>query len=418
MTYVEFFDRISSENICACLTYAPDRVIYIGDNSKMMKKHIANYGRMFSERGQNIEFLFKTVSKSNLDNAVAVLSEIVESYDDCVFDITGGEEILNLALGIVYSRYPEKNIQIHKFNLRNNAVYDCDKDGKTIYKDTPTLSIDEHIRIYGGEVVYGSVDEDNTYKWDLNVDFLKDIESMWSICKNDVRYWNMQMGIFEAVDAVGKKSDDGLTASASRDSLERYLLQHKAKYKTATGIISQLIKKGLLTRFADDETTVTVSYKNKQVKKCLTKAGQALEMKIYLTVKGLLEKDGVPVYDDALNGVVIDWDGEFHDEESENIYDTENEIDIMLMHDVVPVFISCKNGVVTSDELYKLNTVAERFGGKYSRKVLVATSISDFGEQGMYLRQRAEDMDIRLVEGVQNADDAELAKKLKNLWSN
>jgi hypothetical protein len=107
---------------------------------------------------------------------------------------------------------------------------------------------------------------------------------------------------------------------------------------------------------------IIVSYKNEQVKKCLTKAGQALEMKIYTTAKALLDKDGVPFYDDTLNGVVIDWDGEFHDESVEDIYDTENEIDVMLMHDVVPVFISCKNGTVTSDELYKLNTVADHYG--------------------------------------------------------
>ena len=120
MTYVEFFDRVASENICACLTYAPDRVIYIGHKSKLMKKHISNYQKVFSDRGYNIEFLFKTVSKGNLDNSVKILSEIVETYDDCVFDVTGGEEILTLALGIVYSKYPDRNIQIHKFNLDNN----------------------------------------------------------------------------------------------------------------------------------------------------------------------------------------------------------------------------------------------------------------------------------------------------------
>lgn len=117
-----------------------------------MKKHIANYQRVFSDRGQNIESLFETVSKSNLDAAVEVLSEIVETYDDCVFDITGGEEILTLALGIVYSKYSDKKIQIHRFNLRNNTVYDCDKDGTTIYKETPTLSIEENIRIYKSAV--------------------------------------------------------------------------------------------------------------------------------------------------------------------------------------------------------------------------------------------------------------------------
>ena len=29
MTYIEFFDTIASENVSACLTYAPERVIYL-----------------------------------------------------------------------------------------------------------------------------------------------------------------------------------------------------------------------------------------------------------------------------------------------------------------------------------------------------------------------------------------------------
>lgn len=418
MTYVEFFDKVALENICACLTYIPDRVIYIGDNSKLMKKHITNYENFFAARGHDIAFSYKTVSKSNVDNAVAVLSEIVETYDDCVFDITGGEEILNLALGIVCAKYSDRNIQIHRFNLRNNTVVDCDKDGTTIYKDPPVLSIEENIRIYGGEVAYGSIDDGNTYKWDMNPDFLRDIDLMWSVCKGNVRYWNMQINILEAAEAVAGPDSDGLTTVVSRGALEQYLVRHKAKYKTAKGIISALLKYGLLTCFWDDEITVTISYKNEQVKKCLTKAGQALEMKIYSVARGAVDKNGVPVYNDALNGVLIDWDGEFHDEAVEDIYDTENEIDVMLMHNTIPVFISCKNGIVTSDELYKLNTVAERFGGEYSKKVLVATSISDFGEQGKYLRQRAADMNIKLVEKIQDMDDSELEKRLRNLWNN
>lgn len=417
MTYIEFFDKIASENICAALTWAPDRVIYIGDDKKAMDKHIKNYKKVFAARGKDIDFISKTASKSKLEHVVKVLSEIVETYDDCVFDITGGEEIMLLAMGMVYTKYPDRNIQIHKFNLRNNQIYSCDKDGITLFEGVPTpkLSIEENIQIYGGEVAYGTIDEDNTYKWDMNPDFLKDIDRMWDVCRKDVRYWNMMIGILNAAEEVGGQGNTKLTTVVSRAALEDYLIRHKSKYKPAQGIISSLLKHRLLTAFSDDGTTVTVSYKNPQVKKCLTKAGQALEMKIFAAVSGLRKGDE-PMYSDALNGVVIDWDGEFHDESVEDTYDTENEIDIILMHDIVPIFISCKNGVVDSDELYKLDTVAERFGGKYAKKYLVATSVSDLGEAGKYLRQRAKDMGIMLIEGVQYIDDAELEKELRNLW--
>lgn len=417
MTYIEFFDKTASENIVGCLMLVPERVILIGNKTKLMQKHIPAYERVFSDRGHHVEFIQKSVPKNNLNDAVRILSEIVEEYDDCIFDITGGDELLNVALGIVFDKYPEKNIQIHRFNLNNNAVYDCDMDGNSIEKRVPVLSIEENIRIYGGDIVYGEIDDDNTYLWDLNTGFVKDIDRIWNICKDDVRYWNTQIGILETAEKVGKLSEDGLTVTAKISAIETELAKNKAKYKTSGKIINALIKNRLLTRFDDsDGETLTVSFKNAQVKKCLTKAGQALEMKVYLALKNITDGEGNLVYDDSLNGVVIDWDGEFHDEETENIYDTENEIDVLLMHDMVPVFVSCKNGKVTSDELYKLNTVAERFGGTYSRKVLVATSIDDMGEAGLYLRQRAKDMGIKLVEKIQFMDEPVFEKIMRNLW--
>ncbi len=417
MTYIEFFDEIAAENVSACLTYVPDRVVYIGDRAKLMKKHIEKYKRVFDDRGYNIEFIPKTVTKNNLDSAVSILTEIVESYDDCVFDITGGDEISLLAFGMVYAAHPDKNIQMHKFNLRNNAIYDCDKDGKTIFRDTPVMSVEENIRIYGGDIAYGDIFEDKTYEWDLSRDFIKDVNTMWSFCKVNVRFWNTVIGVFEAAETVGKVTGkDTLTTSVCINTLKNYLAHHKAHYKIPNGIVKYLLKHGLLTSFDANEETLTLSYKNNQVKRCLTKAGQVLEMKIYITSKMLKNSDGSLIYNDALNGAVIDWDGEFHDESSEDVYDTENEIDILLMHNVVPVFISCKNGVVTADELYKLNTVAERFGKHYAKKILVATSIDSMGESGKYLRQRAEDMGITIIDNVHKISDSELERKLGNLW--
>ena len=409
MTYVEFFDKPPSENICACLTDIPDRVIYLGDDSKQMKRHIARYDRVFSDRGYNIEFSYRSLSKSNLDYAVSVISEIVETCDDCVFDITGGEEILLLALGIVCERYKDKSIQIHRINLRNGTVHDCDKDRNTVYKTPMALSVEENVRLFGGDVVYGGVNEDNTYKWELTPDFLKDVELIWSICRQDVRGWNAQTGVFMAIESVGRTSADGLTTVADRDAVESWLRRRSGEIKSIKDILNPLFSSGLLTRYDDNGSSLTISYKNSQVRRCLVKAGQALEMKIYTVAKTLTDDDGSPVYNDALNGVVIDWDGE------NSGLDTENEIDVFLMRGVVPVFISCKNGYLSAEELYKLNTVAERFGGKYAKRVLVANAIDNMGESGKHLKQRAADMGITVIRNVHELDDTELAEKLKKL---
>ena len=96
------------------------------------------------------------------------------------------------------------------------------------------------------------------------------------------------------------------------------------------------------------------------------------------------------------------------------------------MHGMIPVFVSCKSGSIKNigkDELYKLDTVATRFGGKYAKKVLIATSLNNSPDAN-YLRQRAKDMQIRLVEGTPDKEtafvdmtDEQLQKLVRTFWN-
>ena len=95
--------------------------------------------------------------------------------------------------------------------------------------------------------------------------------------------------------------------------------------------------------------------------------------------------------------------------------DTQNEIDVILMKGLIPVFVSCKNGAVEDDELYKLNTVAERFGGTYAAKVLLATTLGRGGRSKRYLLERAQDMGIKVIEGVHEMTREEFARQLRAL---
>ena len=189
----------------------------------------------------------------------------------------------------------------------------------------------------------------------------------------------------------------------------------KGVYRLYNNITSRLLQSGLLTAFSADERTLTVTFKNHQVKRCLVKAGQVLEMKIFVTAKELKDETGKPVYNDVLNGVSIDWDSEFHNEETDGIYDTENEIDVMLMHNMVPVFVSCKNGTVKAEELYKLATVANRFGGKHAKKVIIVNRLDENNDTDQYIIQRAKDMNIRIISRIQEQNDQWLQNKLRNL---
>ncbi len=414
MTYIEFYDFLSIENMCSCFTCAPERVILVGDKAKALAAHARCYREVLAARGLSVEFITKTVNKNDMNALIASLSELVEKYGDCVFDLTGGDSAFIFAAGVISERYKEKGVQMHRFNIGTGTIRDCDMDGHTIKQKTaPRLSVRENIRIYGGDVVYDDKNGKGTHKWNWTPDFHKDIDLMWSICKKDVKRWNTQIGVFNAAcRCCGKAEDGSLSVRASVASIKKSLKNSDAKYIHAGNIFRELQKGGLITDCHHDAGTLSLTFKNGQIKKCLIKAGQVLEMKICSAALLARNKDGTRIYGDAVNGVFIDWDGDIHKGSKE--HDTENEIDVMMMHGMIPVFVSCKNGHIDGEELYKLNTVAGRFGGKYSRKVLVATALE--GGFAKSLRSRADDMHITVIEDAQSMSEEELMKTVGNLW--
>ncbi len=416
MTYIEFFDKTAAENICTSLINPPDKVIFIGDSKKLMEKHAERYRELFIERGFVVDFEWKSVNKNNLQTIVRILCEIIEENDDCVFDLTGGDDLYLVAIGIVAERYKDKQLQMHRFNIRNGTVIDCDQDGKTITENgSLQMSIEENIRAYGGDIVYDNVKKKGTHRWDITPEFCRDIRRMWKICRKDVHLWNIQIGVLEIAKRLGQTSEEQLKITVPSEHLLNALSGKGTDYVLVKDILARLYKADLITEYSYDEELFTVGFKNLQVKRCLTKAGQALEMIIYISAIEAADNEGIPTYNDVLNGVCIDWDGEIHTESK--AYDTENEIDVMMMHGIVPVFVSCKNGSVDVNELYKLNSVAHRFGSKYAKKILVATALASATDFDEYFRQRASDMNIALVEGVQNMSEAELTKCVRGFWS-
>ena len=415
MTYIEFFDKDAVENICSCLVQPPERVILIGDSGKQLKAHAQRYRRVFSDRGQSIDFSYRSVNRNRLCDILEVLTDIVATEPDCVFDLTGGDELYLVAMGMVFARYPEKNIRLHRFNIRSNVICDCDEDGATVFDgQVPALTVEENIRIYGGDIVYDTMRRGGTRRWDMNTEFLQDLRTMWEICRQDVKEWNAQIGIFAAMEPFCCDDGRSLNVTAPLSQLLIRLNPTRLRLLRKSRVTEQLLQAGLLTEFAVSDDLAVVGYKNEQVKQCLTKAGQALEMTVLRAAMEAREADGTPSYTDAMTGVCIDWDGEIP---SQGGPDTENEIDVLLMHGMVPVFISCKNGQVEMDELFKLGTVADRFGGTYAKKVLVATALTD-SISTQHLLQRAEDMGIRVVTNLTALDETELLRTVRNLWQN
>lgn len=408
MTIIEFFGKAAIENIASALLCSPDKVIFVGDNSKRMQRGIALYEEVADARGLSVAFSYKTASRNNLEQIVKVLSDIVEENGECILDLDGGEDLFLVAVGMVAEKYKGK-LQLHRFNIHNNTLLDCDADGTVIQTVPREISIVDNIRIYGGRVIFSGEKGEATKSWDLNEEFVKDVKSMWEICKKNPAFWNTQINTLDRVDGV-LYTEDPMEVVVDRETLSRL----GSKLQLQSGVLDALYQKGLIKNLEIREDYLAFSYKNEQIKRCLTKAGQALEMYINVLAREVCDDKGNPVYNDVMTGVYIDWDGYIEDDAA----DVSNEIDVLLMKGLVPVFISCKNGSVKVDELYKLSTVANRFGSKYAKKVLIVSDLDKMGTSADYIRARAQDMHIRIIENMDELSEETLCRTIKSLWCN
>ncbi len=407
MTAIEFFDRTPVENIISSLTTVPDKIIYIGDGNTMESAK-AVHKAFLENRGLNIALDYRSINRNSVNSIVHALTQIVAQEEQCVFDLTGGDDLVLVAMGIVFERFSHKNIQMQRFNVSMGTVKDCDNDGNVLYNGAPTLSVEELIGLHGG-----AVNHKKTQSWELTEDFVRDVELMWDRCRSDPGLWNSQVAVMKETEAFVQKDGDG-TVSFTVDILREHLRHVGVKYVPVTGLLAYLKEKKLVLDYQNRDQQVTFRYKNEQVKQCLQKEGNLLELKVLVTAQKAKRKDGTPTYSDSMSGVFIDWDGQFHSKRDKE-KDTENEIDVILMKGLCPVFISCKNGSVEDDELYKLSSVADRFGGTYVKKVLIATYVGKQADSMEYFRQRAEDMNIELIDGVHKLPPEQFEKTIRNL---
>ena len=409
MTIVEFYDSDPIENAVSLLLEGAEKIIYIGYNSKQLKRVIEDYSEIASNKGILVEFDSKTANRNDLLSITTVLENIVEAEKECVFDLSGGDDLYLVAAGIVYEKNRD-NVQLHRFNVRNGKLSDCDADGNVLQAKFNELSLDEIVKCADGKIVYDTEEPLATHIWDFTPDFISDIEVLWSICNQNNRRWNAMLS--EIGKSTVYKDNELLTIEINYISLKTELGNKGVSENYIKEFLKKLSSCGFIKELVITDSTLSYKYKNKDIKECLSKAGLLLEL--FIMVKAILLKneDGSAYYNHALTGVVIDWNDE-HNEEKRAV---RNEIDVLLVKGLVPVFVSCKNGEVEVDELYKLSTVANRFGGKCAKKVIVAPSIDEMGKKAEYIAERANEMGIKIIKDFDEFTDGKLNSVLKNLY--
>ncbi len=144
-------------------------------------------------------------------------------------------------------------------------------------------------------------------------------------------------------------------------------------------------REGFIKEFRSNAYQISFTCAEPFVKEMLAVKGSWLEMYIYILAK----RSGL--FSEVYQSVMIGWDLE-----KKLQYNVENEIDVVLMKEGTPVFISCKMANPKPDALHEIYALADGFGGAGAVPVL-ATS-SNIRKRNQTLWNRAEEMGVRIAD--------------------
>jgi len=381
---VEFFDENPIENVITSLNYKVDKTLFFGyqDVSAERKNSVTRFLKKVCSV-QEVEFC--AADDTDLSKMIDTISEKVKQEmkvgHQVFFDLTGGESLLLVAFGIL-SR--ELKAPMHKYDIYKNKIYEYGYDGCSLLseaaKNAPiVLNLDSFISLYGGTINYRMHKD---FKDTLSQEEINDIEKMWSLSRKYSKKWVHYSGLLRKF-----VPDHRLSV---RVEAKQFLAELKKNSMVGNAtMFHQFLEDceaiGLLKSVCHSSGVYTFTYKNAAIKNYFWDGGSILEM--YTFLKESQKGDS----NDCRVGVHIDWDGVINNIPGKDIL---NEIDIMSIENNLPTFISCKIGNVDQMSLYELETVANRFGGKYAKKVLV---IAKEMAAGHLLRAKEMGIEVRLI---------------------
>ena len=398
MTLIECYTDSHIDNIAACLALRPDRMILIGDARKATDA-LARYEALLQRRGHTAKLQFEDISGFNFTEIYRLLKELTTNREeDLVIDLTGGDELVIMAVGAVLANMepPQRDrVLVQKYDRTEHIIQTCCGGNVERNGTAPTVSIEEILLLHGGTLHPDSRQPAAEYP-------ARALDQLWAFVAEDPRKWNRSVALLNELES---RCEEKMRISLPIETLSGSIPNFHDKNESIRSLLSDLQSCGVIENNSTDDT-IEYNYSSPMMRHCLEKAGNVLEIKTLLEGRAVT-KNGLPFFHDCRMSVGIDWDGILHTP-MERMPETRNEIDVVLMRHLTPLFISCKNGSIGEEELYKLHTVASRFGGPNVRKMLIATDLnqkSAFSNRAFM--QRAWDMDIFLVPDAANLSPEE-----------
>lgn len=361
-TLIELYDERPIENVLASEVFRPERTVFLCPpavaQDKRQRDVLQSY---FRHKGLNSELIFLESSLYNADKVALQLRSLAEKYPDAVVDITGGTDAALFACGKVsaecglpaftYSRKRRCFFGIHNAPFENELP--C----------TVEHRVEDCFLMAGGKMRQGRVNNAILSKYAAS------FRSFFDLYLQNRDEWASAVTYFQRV----SQNDSGLKITAPYSVGGNVEANERLLYG--------LQKIGFLSGVSVANGKVSFAFRDEQVRTWLRDVGSVLELFVYQTC---LESG---LFSDVRTSAVVDWEGKNARD------DVTNEIDVMAMKGILPVFISCKTCAVATEALNELAILRDRFGGKGAVAAIVTTKPCR-----SIMRNRAAELNIDVID--------------------
>lgn len=380
MTLIESFDSSPLQNIAECLAIGPEKLILVGSKAQL-DAGTQHYRDILKSHNLKTVLIPKPIESQSLDDVRKEFELLIRQNCPCAIDLFGGNELHLVAAGAAFYALKDRfDVVLQKLDMQRGVILRIDGDKTTALDKRPKLTVAQSVEIYGGSVCFDG--NETVEKYDS-----QDINALWDIARQDPSSWNRKLHALNFFEGRNGCHSEDLNVAVDVYCNCSGVADPEESREFFRQIIEQLKKSRVITVQEDRGGYYRYRYKNSLVRAALKKEGNVLEYKTFFAAREC-RVEGKPLFNDCTIGVMLDWNGDVAG-------DTRNEIDIMVMHGAVPVFISCKNGVIDDEELYKLNSVALKLGGEFVKKALIATDFEPPKEKTKQaVLQRAKDMGV------------------------
>lgn len=381
-TLIELYDERPIENVLATEMFQPEETVILCPPEAVSDKALREtLNKYFEHRGCPVKLTTVPVSLLDAAKVGKQIEKILETHEDCAIDISGGTDASLFAAGAACADTP-----VFTYSRRKNSFFEIQNAPfARSLKCSVTLDAKSCFLMAGGKLLPGR--EDNEQLKNRQ----DEIDALFSIFRKYRRQWRRQIGYIQAVSS----SEEGVLRAEGPHTVK---VDH-GNVTVDEGMLNELCDAGLILDLQITPDRISFRFPDEMVRFWLRDIGSVLELQVY---RACVAAD---CFDDVVLSAVVNWEGGATQRNA-----VTNEIDVVAVQGIQPVFISCKTSEIRTEALNELAVLRDRFGGKGSRAIIVTSAPAS--RNRALMRMRAAELNIEVIE-LGDIEKARLIARLR-----